>query len=689
MVQRVQSIRSSIKLQRPTTGTREPGELYVNFADLQLGVSNASKVAQDLLAVRFFSSATDYVAGDFVINAGTGYKAKGPITAGAFNPAQWDTINVSGTAEPPIALGTTSQYWRGDKSWQTLDKTAVGLANVDNTADANKPVSGPTQAALNLKAPLASPTFTGTVIAPTQAAGTNNTTVATTEFVARDFAPIMSPTFGGDPRAPTPATADNDTSIATTSYVKANLAGYAPLDSPLFIGNPRGPTPTEGDADTSLATTAFVSTAIGNKPNDAPSDGNWYGRRNGGWADVTEEAPADGVSYGRKNGAWVASVGGAVISDGPPPGPLTPGQLWWEADSGNTYLWFDDGTSQQWIQQNIAAPISGMPSGLTAETRNRIVNGAMQVSQENGNTAGTGTAYYMADQWYVGVTSTGAIGGYRVASVTPNGSVYRLRVTVTTADTSLAAGEYLQITQKLEGSRIADFRWGTASARQVVARFGFRAPAGTYTFRLGNGVVDRTYLKNFTITVGQANTDTEQVLVIPGDVTGTWLTDTSLAAYIGVGLAGGTTFQGTDGAWQSGSPFVTAVTSNGLGVISQNFELYDVGLYLDPLNTGVPPRWQMPDEAEELKACMRYFQYGDQMVIGTITTMLGTFYSDTFLPTHTRTTPAVSFTGVNYSNASGLANNTTTFRHLRLACNSTGTAGNSLATFNVFLNARM
>lgn len=36
-------------------------------------------------------------------------------------------------AEASIAAGTTGQYWRGDKSWQTLDKTAVGLANVPNT----------------------------------------------------------------------------------------------------------------------------------------------------------------------------------------------------------------------------------------------------------------------------------------------------------------------------------------------------------------------------------------------------------------------------------------------------------------------------------------------------------------------------------------------------------------------------
>lgn len=43
--------------------------------------------------------------------------------------------------ENTIAAGTTSQYYRGDKTFQTLDKTAVGLANVDNTSDLNKPLS--------------------------------------------------------------------------------------------------------------------------------------------------------------------------------------------------------------------------------------------------------------------------------------------------------------------------------------------------------------------------------------------------------------------------------------------------------------------------------------------------------------------------------------------------------------------
>lgn len=43
--------------------------------------------------------------------------------------------------EATIAAGTTAQYYRGDKSWQAHDKASVGLGNVDNTSDANKPVS--------------------------------------------------------------------------------------------------------------------------------------------------------------------------------------------------------------------------------------------------------------------------------------------------------------------------------------------------------------------------------------------------------------------------------------------------------------------------------------------------------------------------------------------------------------------
>lgn len=43
--------------------------------------------------------------------------------------------------EPSVPLGNAAQYYRGDKSWRTLDKTVVGLNNVDNTSDSDKPLS--------------------------------------------------------------------------------------------------------------------------------------------------------------------------------------------------------------------------------------------------------------------------------------------------------------------------------------------------------------------------------------------------------------------------------------------------------------------------------------------------------------------------------------------------------------------
>lgn len=68
---------------------------------------------------------------------------KGLLTAANFN-----TFNGKQDA---IAAGTTAQYWRGDKSWQPLDKAAVGLPNADNTSDLAKPISTATQTALNGK----------------------------------------------------------------------------------------------------------------------------------------------------------------------------------------------------------------------------------------------------------------------------------------------------------------------------------------------------------------------------------------------------------------------------------------------------------------------------------------------------------------------------------------------------------
>ena len=72
-------------------------------------------------------------------------------TSDLSKPISTLTQNALDGKENTVVSGVASQYYRGDKSWQTLNKTAVGLTNVDNTTDLNKPISTATQTALNGK----------------------------------------------------------------------------------------------------------------------------------------------------------------------------------------------------------------------------------------------------------------------------------------------------------------------------------------------------------------------------------------------------------------------------------------------------------------------------------------------------------------------------------------------------------
>jgi hypothetical protein len=262
--------------------------------------------------------------------------------------------------------------------------------------------------------------------------------------------------------------------------------------------------------------------------------------------------------------------------------------------------------------------MQGSGQVVTAETRSRIVNGAMQVSQQIGDAAGTGSTNFYADEWQLNFVGQGTITGQRVQVPTPNGSQNRLRVTVTAAEATFGATDHLFWQQNIEGIRVADFKWGTAAARQVVLRFGFKAPAGTYSVSIINDAAARSYVASFTIAAGQANTDTEQVFVIPGDTTGVYPVGAVRCMILNIEMAPGSTYQGAAG-WQAGAKYGTSASTNGGATAGAVYELFDVGLYLDPNATGVPPPWQMPDEAAELLACQRYWQKGITAFAGTVT----------------------------------------------------------------------
>jgi len=77
-----------------------------------------------------------------------------------------DTTAVHGITDTSLLVTTTASQTLTNKTITTplgLVKSDVGLGNVDNTADASKPVSTAQQTALDLKANLSGPTFTGTV----------------------------------------------------------------------------------------------------------------------------------------------------------------------------------------------------------------------------------------------------------------------------------------------------------------------------------------------------------------------------------------------------------------------------------------------------------------------------------------------------------------------------------------------
>lgn len=141
--------------------------------------------------------------------------------------------------------------------------TAAALTNTTQLA-----TTAFTTTADNLKANLASPTFTGVPAAPTAAALTNTTQLATTQFVTTADnlkSNLASPTFTGVPAAPTAAVDTNTTQVATTAYVVGQ--GYAKLAGPTFTGVPAAPTAAALTNTTQIATTAFATTADNLKSN--------------------------------------------------------------------------------------------------------------------------------------------------------------------------------------------------------------------------------------------------------------------------------------------------------------------------------------------------------------------------------------------------------------------------------------
>lgn len=279
--------------------------------------------------------------------------------------------------------------------------------------------------------------------------------------------------------------------------------------------------------------------------------------------------------------------------------------------------------------------------------KNYIVNGAMMVSQENGTAVGTTNLYYPVDQFFAALSgSSGTFSVAQVASVTPAGSPNRCRFTVTAADAAVASGDVVEIETRIEGLRTADLMFGTASAKTITLQFGVKAPAGTYCVAILNSAGNRSYVAEYVISSGEANTDVIKRVTIPGDVSGTWLKDTGVGIDIRWGLMVGSTYQQAAGAWGTGNVYGSANQFNLLGTVGNVFELFDVGLY----EGSSAPVFVVPDYASELVLCKRYFQRigGDaqfDILFATYSSAGGVPNCASISFTELRATPTVTFVG--------------------------------------------
>ena len=325
---------------------------------------------------------------------------------------------------------------------------------------------------------------------------------------------------------------------------------------------------------------------------------------------------------------------------------------------------------------------------LSALSKNYIVNPGMRISQENGTSSSTTNLYWATDQFLAVHSHDGTLTFQQVASATPAGSTHRLRMTVTSPDTSLAAGQLAFIEQRIEGLRTADLLWGTADAKGVIVSFGWKSPAGTYSIAISNQDDDRTYVAEFTVSGGEADTDTRKTIIVPGDTSGTWDTDNTTSLKIDFVFATGSTYQTTAGSWQAGRYLGTSGTSNGIGTGADVFELFDVGLYADPDSTGVAPDFVLPDYGQDLADCQRY--YCEVTVHNRFNPGGAAIHGVTvYWPVPMRNDPALVVTAGSRNNTASVAADSPTTLTARFEVTSAG-AGDTYAVGEVVAaNARM
>lgn len=243
--------------------------------------------------------------------------------------------------------------------------------------------------------------------------------------------------------------------------------------------------------------------------------------------------------------------------------------------------------------------------------RNRIINGDMRIDQRNNGasvTSGAGSTYFV-DRFVVTSTVASKLSAQR-STVAPSGFTNSSLITVVSSYSPTSTDDF-RFSQYVEGFNAADFGWGAAGAQSVTLSFWVRASVtGTYAFAVKNSAAIRSYVATYTVSA--ANTWQYVTITIPGDTTGTWLTDSGIGLQLIWDLGQGSNYNApTANTWQASN---YGRTSGAVSFVSQanGSTFYITGVQLEAGSVATP--FERRPYGTELALCQRYYRKNTSLV---------------------------------------------------------------------------
>ena len=239
--------------------------------------------------------------------------------------------------------------------------------------------------------------------------------------------------------------------------------------------------------------------------------------------------------------------------------------------------------------------------------RNIAINGAMNVAQRSASVTGIGASsgYFTVDRFNI---LTGNSAGRLTMTQTadgPSGFANCIKLDCTTADTSIAAGEFLILEQKFEGQDLQQLKKGTSSAEKVTVSFYAKQNAERdLVLSLFDVDNDRNIAKVVTIGTSWAR----HTVTFDGDTTGALGDDNANSLTLRWFLHAGSTYTGA-----SLSTSWAANANNNLGAGIESFygstdnTFFITGVQLEIGSQATP--FEHRSFGEELALCQRYLYY--------------------------------------------------------------------------------